>query len=302
MAIQGRLTSLNSLRAFEAVSRVLSFSRAADELHVTKAAVAQQVRLLEAEIGTPLVDRTGRGLRLTEAGVAGLTDLRDGFGLLHRAARAMREASGGRMLVIHSSSSFAATWLVARIGRFKKTHPDLDVLLDTGNEAPDLAGSVDAAIRWGRGEFPGASATLLFHEHVFPVCSPSLLTGEHPIRGPPALVDQTLLHLEWNPNFAPWPDWGVWLSAAGVRNVDTSHGVWFNQMALALQAAVQGQGVTLATRAIAGDEMAAGRLVAPFSTEVSTPFGYYFLCRSDQVAAPKIVAFRDWLMSEAMKS
>src|SRR5579872_5174597 len=105
MTSQGRLPSLNSLRAFEAVARVLSFSRAAEELHVTKAAIAQQVRILEADIGALLVERTGRGLRLTEAGMAGLSDLRDGFGLLHRAARAMRESSGGRMLVINSSPS-----------------------------------------------------------------------------------------------------------------------------------------------------------------------------------------------------
>src|SRR6058998_3015346 len=109
-----RLPSLNALRAFEAVARRLSFARAADELFVTKAAVAQQIRLLEEEIGAPLVERSGRGLKLTEAGAAGLTD---GFAMLGRAARAMREAKGRRFLVINSSASFAATWLVGRIGK-----------------------------------------------------------------------------------------------------------------------------------------------------------------------------------------
>ena len=120
MKAPGRLPSLNALRAFETVARRLSYARAADELYVTKAAVAQQIRQLETEIGATLVERAGRGLRLTEAGQAGMRDLADGFEYLARAARAMREAAGRRFLVINSSPSFAATWLVGRVGRFKE--------------------------------------------------------------------------------------------------------------------------------------------------------------------------------------
>ena len=125
-----RLPSLNALRAFEAVARRLSFARAAEVLFVTKAAVAQQVRLLEDEIGAPLVERSGRGLRLTESGAAGAAALADGFAMLARGARAMREARGRGFLVINSSASFAATWLVGRIGKFKARHPEIDVLVD----------------------------------------------------------------------------------------------------------------------------------------------------------------------------
>src|SRR5271165_4735017 len=170
MSRSSRLPSLNALRAFEAVSRHLSFAKAAEELHVTKAAVAQQVRLLEAEVGAPLVSRAGRALRLTEAGQAGLRDLGDGFDRLVQAVRAMREASGNRLLVINASASFAATWLVGRIGRFKQQHPQIDVLLDAGGEEADLwRANVDVGIRWGKGEFQGLAATLLFEEEVFPV-------------------------------------------------------------------------------------------------------------------------------------
>jgi LysR family transcriptional regulator, glycine cleavage system transcriptional activator len=298
-----RFPSLNALRAFEAVARHLSFSKAADELHVTKAAVAQQVRLLEDEIGAPLVTRAGRALRLTEAGLSGVRDLGDGFDRLVQGVRAMREASGNRRLVVNSSASFAATWLVARIGRFKQHHPEIDLLLDAGGNEADLwRAHVDAAIRWGRGEFSGLSATLLFEEEVFPVCSPALLKAGAPIASPQDLRHHTLLHLEWNPDLSTWPDWEVWLSAAGVRNIDTARGVWFNQMSMALHSAVLGQGVALTTRAIAADELEAGRLVAPFETSVQTPFGYYFLCRPDRVTAPKIVALRDWLSAEAVRS
>jgi LysR family glycine cleavage system transcriptional activator len=302
MAGSARLPSLNALRAFEAVSRHLSFARAAEELHVTKAAVAQQVRLLEGEIGAPLVLRQGRGLILTEVGAAGVRGLAEGFDLLLRATRNMREATGGRLLVVSAASSFASTWLVGRIGRFKQDHPDIDVLLDANSNFRDLwRENVDAVIRWGQGDFPGLSATRLFEEDVFPVCAPALLGGPHALREPADLRGHTLLHLEYTSEHGTWPDWQMWLAATGVHDVETSRGVWFSQMSIAIQAAVQGQGVALTTRAIAADELAAGRLVAPFDLSFHTPYGYYFLCRPERTSA-KIAAFRDWLVAEAARS
>jgi LysR family transcriptional regulator, glycine cleavage system transcriptional activator len=300
MKAPNRLPPLNSLRAFEAVARHLSFARAAEELFVTKAAAAQQVRQLEEEIGAPLVERFGRGLRLTESGQAGVRELADGFGLLGRAARAMREANGRRFLVINSSASFAATWLVGRIGKFKALYPDIDVLLDA-NPIEDLLerANVDALIRWGAGDFPGLATTLLFREDVFPVCAPSLARGAHPIATPQDLKHHTLLHLDWNPSFSTWPDWGDWLKAAGAADVDDTRGVWFNHMSMAIHAAAQGQGVALASTAIAADELAAGRLVAPFTTSIHTPFGYYFLCRPAQAGSTRIKALREFLVAEA---
>jgi LysR family glycine cleavage system transcriptional activator len=298
-----RLPPLTALRSFESVARKLSFARAADELHVTKAAVAQQVRALEQEIGAPLVERSGRGLKLTEAGAAGAPGLAEGFAILARAARAMREAKGRRFLVINSSPSFAATWLVGRIGRFKARHPETDVLLDANPIDDTLdSGTTDALIRWGAGDFPGLSTTLLFKENVFPVCSPELASGENPLRSPEDLARHTLLHLEWSAANPSWPVWSDWLKAAGAKTVEARHGVWFNNMAMAMRAAAQGQGVALSSLAIAADELAAGRLVAPFSTSVSTPFGYYFLCRPEEAQTPRIKALREFLVEEAALS
>lgn len=298
-----RLPPLTALRAFEAVARRLSFARAAEDLHVTKAAVAQQVRALEQEIGAPLVVRSGRGLALTEAGAAGSAGLAEGFAILARAARAMREAKGRRFLVINSSPSFAATWLVGRIGKFKTRHPEIDVLLDANPMEDTLeAATVDALIRWGAGDFPGLATTLLFKEDVFPVCSPGLAGGDNPLRSPEDLKRHTLLHLEWSAAYPSWPAWSDWLKAAGAKSVEARHGVWFNNMAMAMRAAAQGQGVALCSLAIAADELAAGRLVAPFSTAVATPFGYYFLCRPEEAHTPRIRALREFLVEEAALS
>jgi LysR family glycine cleavage system transcriptional activator len=298
-----RLPSLSALRAFDAVARRLSFARAAEELHVTKAAVAQQVRFLEQEIGAPLVERSGRGMALTESGAAGAPGLAEGFSALARAARAMRETKGRRFLVINASASFAATWLVGRIGRFKAHHPEIDVLLDANPMEDSLDSSTaDALVRWGAGDFPGLATTLLFKEDVFPVCAPALIDGDNPLRSPENLGRHTLLHLEWNPSFPSWPTWSDWLKAAGAREVESRHGVWFNNMAMAIRAAAQGQGVALSSFAIAADELAAGRLVAPFSTSVQTPFGYYFLCRPEEAGKPRIKALREFLVEEAALS
>ena len=298
-----RLPPLNALRAFEAVARHSSFARAAQELHVTKAAVAQQVRALEQEIGARLVERNGRGLQLTESGSAGAATLADGFALLAKAARAMREGDGRRFLIINSAPSFAATWLVGRIGKFKARHPETDVLIDANpiDEALE-SGAADALIRWGAGEFPDLAATLLFKEDVFPVCAPELVAGADPLRSPEDLARHTLLHLDWNPAHASWPTWSDWLKAAGARDVEATHGVFFNNMAMTLRAAAQGQGVALSSFAIAADDLAGERLVAPFKTSVATPFGYYFLCRPDEAGLPRIKALSEFLTQEATLS
>jgi LysR family transcriptional regulator, glycine cleavage system transcriptional activator len=303
MATSRRLPSLNALRAFEAVARRLSFARAAEELFVTKAAIAQQVRLLEEEIGAPLVERSGRGLKLTEAGAAGAGPLADGFAMLSRAARAMRDARGRGFLVLNSTPSFASTWLVSRIVKFKARHPEIDLLVDANPDDDALdRGAADAMIRWGDGAFPGASTVRLFKDDVFPVCAPRLVKGDPPLEKPGDLARHMLLHLEWSPAHHTWPTWGDWLRAAGAHGVDATHGVFFNQMSMAIAAAAEGQGVALASLATAADALASGRLVAPFQLSMRTPFGYYFLCRPSDAETPRIRALREFLMEEAAAS
>ncbi len=295
-----RLPSLNALRAFEAVSRHLNFRKAAEELHVTKGAVSQQIKLLEGDIGIALVRRSNQGLTLTEAGQSALKELRGGFEQLAVAAQKMREAGSSRLLMVSAPPSFSAMWLVARLERFKRAYPEIDVLLDTTNSAVDLEhGNLHAAISFSTGHFPDMHAVRLFDEHVFPVCSPALLAGPHPLRSLADLRHHTLLHLEWTPTECKWPDWQAWLMAAGASDVDHTRGPRFTWHAMALQAAVQGQGVALASTPIVNDDLAAGRLVCPFDRSISTRFGYYLVCLPELAATRKIQAFREWLLREA---
>lgn len=295
-----RLPSLNALRAFEAVARHRSIKKAAAELHVTPAAVSQQVKGLEADVGAALLRRLVGGLALTEAGESGLADLREGFGYLTRAVRKMRAKRGRQLLTVSVDPSFAATWLVARLDRFKQAHPEIDLLLEASSASADLArDGIDAAIRYGSGDFPGLHAVRLFGEAVFPVCSPTLLEEPHPLREPADLRWHTLLHLEWTPAKGEWPDWRAWLRAVGVEGIDVERGPRFTEHSMALQAAMEGQGVALGSTALVADALAAGRLVWPFDFCVPTAFAYYLVCLEQRAEEPPIAAFRDWLVAEA---
>ena len=222
--------------------------------------------------------------------------------MLARGARAMREAKGRGFLVINSSASFAATWLVGRIGKFKARHPEIDVLLDANpmEDTLDRPG-VDALIRWGDGAFPGLRRRGCSRKRCFR--SARRTRRRRPAaRAPSDLKRHTLLHLEWNPIHSTWPSWADWLKAAGADEVEATRGVYFNQMSMAIGAAAEGQGVALASPAIAADALASGRLVAPFEFSMRTPFGYYFLCRPEEAETPRIQALRVFLVEEAARS
>lgn len=294
-----RLPPLNALRAFEVVARHLSMRRAAGELHVTPAAVSQQVKLLERHLGKKLLRRTSEGYILTESAEAGIADLRDGFDRLARAADKMVR-SGRRILTVSVEPSLAATWLVSRLDRLKARHPDLDVLFQATSALADFdRDPIDVAVRYGAGNYPGLRAERFFDEEVFPVCSQRLLAGEPPLRTPDDLRQHTLLHLAWAPRTGEWPDWSSWLMAAGVTGIDTDRGLRFTEHAMALQAAAEGQGVALGSTALVADHLAAGRLVQPFVLTVPTRSGYYVVYPEQRAHDPSILAFRDWILGEA---
>ena len=253
-----RLPSLNALRAFEAAARHESFTKAAEDLNVTQGAVSHQVKALEAEFGLKLFLRESKSLILTDPGRAYLEVVRDAFDRLAAGTEHLLQRENAGVLTVSMSPNFAAKWLIHRLGGFVAAHPGIELRVSASMQHIDFAREdVDLAIRHGEGDWPGLHVTRLCTEALFPVCSPRLMQGRKALRKPEDLHRVTLLHSrERN-------DWGAWLKVAKVENLDTSRGMVFNQMSMAIDAAADGQGVALARTALATWDLRAGRLVRP---------------------------------------
>jgi LysR family glycine cleavage system transcriptional activator len=294
-----RLPPLNALRAFEAAARHMNFSRAAEELSVTPGAVSQQIQNLEEYIGEALFRRTPRGLFLTDAAQTALPALREAFDRLAEAASLLTAQVDGRRVTISAAPSFAAKWLMPRLGRFEAAHPEVDVWLTAGMELVDFAsGEIDIAIRYGSGRYPGLEVVRLMSETVLPVCAPALLE-DFPLLSLEDLTRATLLH-DGSPDADDsCPDWAMWLTARGVKGVDGARGPRFNQSSLVIEAAVNGRGVALAKRALAQADLDAGRLVSPFDISTSVDFAYYLVHPKAKGRLRQVKAFASWIAGEA---
>jgi LysR family glycine cleavage system transcriptional activator len=295
-----RLPPLNSLRAFEAAARHLSFTRAAEELHVTPAAISHHVKALEDHLGVKLFRRLNRAVRLTDAGQACVAGLSDAFERMAVALERLRAQECSGPLTVSTSPALAAKWLVPRLERFQELHPEIDVRVSAAMRLVDFAREdVDVAIRYGTGSYPGLLTELLLTNEVVPVCAPALLAGPRPLRAPGDLRHHTLLHDDTRTTDGAYPNWAMWLRAAGLEDVDAARGTRFDYPGLVLEAAAAGDGVALALSTIAAADLAAGRLVKPFAVAVPTPFAYYVVCPQATAERPKVAAFRRWLRAEA---
>ena len=300
----------SALRVFECAARHLSFKRAAQELFITPAAVSQQIKTLEHQLGVKLFNRLNRGLSLTDEATIGLPALIEGFQNIADSVHRIRSASENATLTVWMAPSFAAKWLIPRLHRFSEAHPGIDLNISASRNLMDSNSSkntipaenfrrdnVDIAIRFGKGKYPGCRVDKLFSVSAIPLCSPELLQGEHPLRAPEDLRFHTLLHDDTV--YEGRPDWATWLKAAAVSKVDSTHGVHFNHVSLALTAAVEGQGVVLSMKALASDDIAAGRLVIPFNIGLPLEYAYYVITLEEYADQPRTAAFRDWLIEEA---
>lgn len=299
-----RLPSLGALRAFEAAARHLSLTRAAEELHVTPAAVSHQIKVLEDDLGIRLFDRENRRLSLTAEARAGLDELRRGFDLVTDGVRRIRESRASPLLRVTSETTFAGNWLVPRLADFRAKCPDLDVLIDASDGLADFErGGADIGIRWGSGNYPGLTADTMFGEEpIFPVCHPNLLKGEHGLREPADLAHHTLLHLDWPIQYSHWPNWATWLDAAGVDDIDVARGVRFTAHSNAIRATLEGQGVVLATLSLVGDDLRSGALARPFELSLEADTQMYLVYRPDRADEPAIKAFREWALKAAQEA
>jgi LysR family transcriptional regulator, glycine cleavage system transcriptional activator len=290
-----RLPSLNGLRAFEAAARHLSFTNAASELNVTQTAISHQIRRLEEELGTRLFVRQNRALALTPEARDYLPGVRAAFNDLRLATDRLLRKDNDHVLTVSTLASLAAKWLLPRLSAFQEAHPGIDVHITTSPALVDFkSGDVDAAIRYGRGHWPGLRSDWLTADQLFPVCSPALLSGDKPLRRPEDLAHRTLLH---SSGFYD-DDWRLWLTAAGLpANISKQPGLTFDLILVTVQAAIDGIGVAIGRTSYVEDDIAKGRLVVPFDITLPADAGFYLVSPEARADSPKLSAFRQWLVA-----
>ena len=288
-----QLPPLNAVRAFEASARHLSFHRAAEELHVTPSAVSHQIRQLEEHLGTRLFRRLTRRVVMTDEGQDYLPAIRAALDQIDAATRRLVEKRTGTVLNLNVAPSFAAEWLVLRLSDFQSRYPGIEVRLSTTVELADLdRGDVDLVIRYGAGSWKGAVSHRILTEELVPVCSPRLLSGPNALTEPADLRRATLIHVL--PRIGQW---GSWLRAAGLDDIDPERGPKFQSTPLALEAVMAGMGVMITNRIFAAQHLKDHRLVVPFDMDIPSDMAYFLLYRRERAQEMKVAAFRDWLLA-----
>ena len=290
-----RLPPLNALRVFDSAARHLSFTKAAEELFVTQAAVSHQIKTLEEFLGLKLFRRRNRSLLLTEEGQSYYLDIKEIFSSINEATRKLLARSAKGALTVSLSPSFAIQWLVPRLSGFNQAYPGIDVRIQAVDREEDkLADDVDVAIFYGRGNWTGLRTDRLYAEYLIPVCAPSLLTGEKPLKTPSDLIYHTLLH------DTSRRDWQAYVRQLEIQNqINVQQGPIFSHSSMVIQAAVHGQGVALVNNVMARSEIESARLVRPFPDVLVSKNAFYLVCQDSQAELGKIAAFRQWILSQA---
>ncbi|MDA0241578.1 MAG: transcriptional regulator GcvA [Proteobacteria bacterium] len=290
---------LNGFRVFDAAARLGSFAAAASELNVTPAAVSQQIKKIEDQLGVSLFERTGGSIRLTEAGRGLQSGVADALTGLNNAVGQAKFQPASNHISISTVGAFAARWLVPRLDRWRALYPEIDIRVSTGGQLIDFKqDDIDLGIRIGGGHYPGLFSELLLAEAIVPLCHPSLLDRDPPLNGPEDLAHHTLIHFD--PVVGDInTHWGDWLAAAGVQGVDHRRGLFFNDYFVAINAAMTGQGVLLAPRTLVEIDLRGGVLVVPFESARPQRLGWHMVMPHQNLARPNIASFRNWILSEA---
>ena len=295
-----------ALKALDAAARHLNFTRAADELGLTPAAVSHQIKEIEDQLGLVLFARTSRAVQLTAAGAVVHEAAVEALGTLGRAvAKARKMSRGLAELKVSSDATFASKWLMPRIDLFRKAHPSIELRFDVSSEVRDFdQDDIDMAIRFGAGKYPGLAARRLFDNVIIPVCSPRLLKSGPPLDEPRDLLNHTLVHIEWSRQGVTWPNWRMWMTAAGIDDFDDSRCVLFSDSSHCVQAAIDGTAVALADFAMVANDLSEGRLIRPFELGIKMPsdFAYYLVYPQASAHDARITAFADWILDQSAKT
>lgn len=302
-ASQQRLPSLDLLKAFEAAARLLSFTKAGEELHLTQSAVSRQMKELEGQLGVALFQRRHRALSLTDAGQALYPSVTQVLSTMRAATDRLRALSGRRMLSVTTTQSLASLWLIPRLGSFTRTHPDVDVRISADTRVLDLErDGLDIAIRHGPPSLAGPNAVKLFGERVFPVCSPKLLQDpKRPLREPADLRHHVLLQYDDPEGRHPWVHWRTWLEVERLTELRPAGSLLFSGYDQIIPAAIAGHGVALGRTPLVQGAIESGELVEPFERRADPARAYFAIMSTSSGGRPEVAEFVAWLRNEAKK-
>lgn len=292
-----KLPPLNWLRSFEATARHLNFTQAASELNLTQAAISQQVKGLESQLGATLFKRLPRGLELTDAGKAYLPVVHECIRRLATATDEIFGQSKARLLTVRCNLVFFTAWLAPRLHRFQRLYPEVGIRFTSNIWIEDDGKESDMEIRYGKGTWPGLEADRLTWDKLFPVCSPRLAGDMAPPESPEQLSEYTLLHV-----IGYEEGWGYWLDQAGFANVRSGYEMQFDTLISALEMARQGGGIALGRSSLVGGMIDSGELIAPFEFSVDTSEAFHLVRPAFKYIHPHAELFRSWIMDEASQN
>ena len=292
-----RLPSLNALRAFDAAARHMSFKAAAQELHVTPAALSYQIRQLEEGLDLKLFTRLNRAVELTQEGELIRPYIREGFAQFAEAIKHLNRKRASNVLNISAGPALTSKILAPRLSDFVMRFPEIDARISATLSLVDLQHrEFDIAIRFGKGDYPGCKSVKLFDEYVLPLCSPRLLEGPNGIKEPKDLAKFTLIHDDTHKGNPELAYWDSWLEVAGVKDLEAHSSLHFNSADHALDAAAAGAGIVLGREVLAKGDIKAKRLVAPFDIRLKSEFSFYAVILENRADEPNIKSFCDWLI------
>ncbi len=303
LCIRYNLPHLAFFQGFEAAARTLSFTKAAGELFITQSAVSRQIKALEDNLGLKLFERRPRSLALTENGQAPYRIAIDVLDRLQSATDQLRAKTNARQLSLTTTTGFASLWLIPRLRRFTRLHPDIDVRISATTDTLNLERSlIDLAIRYCRPETVPEGAVRLFGEEMILVCSPVLLSDKtRPLRRPQDLANHVLLHFDYAGADTMYLDWGAWLTALGIGDLKSAGALHFSQYEQMIQAAISGQGVALGRQPLVNALIESGALIAPFKQTLIGSRAYFIIESRLSAGKPHVREFAQWLLSEVVR-